>query len=428
MQFANNENGLRTYIKDAEENSAFFCPYCNAPMIQRRGQVNIPHFAHAKGHLCSDSWTYEEMSEWHCGWQYRYPKECQEFAVENALGRHRADVLINNTVIEFQHSPISAEEFQKRNDFYTACGYRVIWLFDAREVYEENLTMDETGIYRWKHAPKMLTGFDLYGDVAVYFQLKDVSQEEDGIIIRLTWCDDGDLSYFKSAPPASYTEEEFVKLTSAGELQRETDVSGKNELYHKLQVILREDTRKKEVYGCPMNPGGYAPDTSSYDRRGCNDCGYSRMEIDIDGGSCECRCACRFKEYLEQIDIVLDVKKTNDGQIYGFTYISKDGSIKKVHMDIPESPAVSIPELAEKYGAGIMIVRNVRTGYEFKITRDIQEMWEKYKGKIYGRLWCSTYNCFQKNGDKIYGASKKEWVAVWHKTEREPQIYRHAGA
>lgn len=117
MQFANTETGVKTHIKDADEGIQYFCPFCNAPMIQRHGQINIPHFAHAKGLLCSDNWKYEEMSEWHLLWQSRYPHDNQEVVVSNESARHRADVLINNTVIEFQHSPISVEEFQKRNTF-----------------------------------------------------------------------------------------------------------------------------------------------------------------------------------------------------------------------------------------------------------------------------------------------------------------------
>ena len=73
MQFANNENGLRTYIGEADEAAQYYCPYCDAPMTQRRGQINIPHFAHTKGHLCTDSWRYEDMSEWHLSWQHFYP-------------------------------------------------------------------------------------------------------------------------------------------------------------------------------------------------------------------------------------------------------------------------------------------------------------------------------------------------------------------
>ena len=38
---------------------------------------------------------------------------------------------MNNTVIEFQHSPIAAEEIAERNRFYTECGHKVVWVFDA---------------------------------------------------------------------------------------------------------------------------------------------------------------------------------------------------------------------------------------------------------------------------------------------------------
>ena len=215
MQFANNENGLRTYIRDANENARYYCPYCGAPMIQRCGQINIPHFAHMKGHLCTDSWKYEEMSEWHLSWQQQYPLNNREVAVINDLGRHRADILINDTVIEFQHSPMSAAEFQDRNMFYTSCGYHVIWLFDARDAYQTNLLIDEyeANVYRWKHPPKTLTGLDLQGKVYVFFHLHDETQEDNGVVIRLTWCSNGDLSYFKSAPSECYTESEFVELT-----------------------------------------------------------------------------------------------------------------------------------------------------------------------------------------------------------------------
>ena len=47
--------------------------------------------------------------------------------------KHIADIFIPkaNTVIEFQHSPISFEDFNERNRFYTDCGYRLVWVFDA---------------------------------------------------------------------------------------------------------------------------------------------------------------------------------------------------------------------------------------------------------------------------------------------------------
>ena len=42
--------------------------------------------------------------------------------------KHRADVLIEDkkVVYEFQHSSLSAEEFEDRNSFYNSLGYKVI--------------------------------------------------------------------------------------------------------------------------------------------------------------------------------------------------------------------------------------------------------------------------------------------------------------
>ena len=420
MQFANNENGQRTYIGEAEEAACYSCPYCGAPMIQRRGQINIPHFAHMKGHLCTDNWRYEEMSEWHRAWQSNYPLENQEIAVSNEFGRHRADVLINDTVVEFQHSPLSAEDFRERNEFYAACGYRVIWLFDAREAYLSNLTVDDrdASVYRWKHPPKTLTGLDLHGKVQVYFHLCDESQEENGVIIRLTWCSDGDISYFKSAPSACYTEAEFLELTATGAVKREADMSGKDELVHELLVIRRKNG-EMECCGCPINPGGYAPQTREYGRTACDECCFFKGAED----QYVMRCAARFRNQLEQIDTVLETEKTIDGTIYKVSYIAKDGSIQEAAVDMPESPAASIIDLAKEYNAGVMIVRNVRTGYQFKITKDIEEMLGKYN-RIYGYCWIERYNCWKGTTCEIFGPWKPEWVVVWFKTKEQAQQYR----
>ena len=77
-------------------------------------------------------------SKWHRAWQKKFPLECREITLINRKDeKRRVDVLVGNTVIEFQHSPLSQEEFKDRNDFYIGMGYRVVWLFDMREQYQE---------------------------------------------------------------------------------------------------------------------------------------------------------------------------------------------------------------------------------------------------------------------------------------------------
>lgn len=122
----------RVSIENAQPNEIYLCPVCGNPVVVKAACSNNvrTHFAHKRNSLCLDNWKHD-MSDWHLGWQSKFPIENREVVVENNGVVHRADVLINNTVIEFQHSPISGEEFEARNNFYKNCGFKVVWLFDV---------------------------------------------------------------------------------------------------------------------------------------------------------------------------------------------------------------------------------------------------------------------------------------------------------
>lgn len=153
-------------INDAVKGNTYFCPVCQQPLIIREGKVRVKHFAHKKQSLC-DNWG--DMSEWHKAWQERFPIECREVVLEKNGVKHRADVCVGNTVIEFQHSPISYEEFVARNNFYTSCGYNLVWLFDM-----SNKIKDEEqgwGNVLFKRKQGQFDSFNgLGGKVAIYFQ------------------------------------------------------------------------------------------------------------------------------------------------------------------------------------------------------------------------------------------------------------------
>lgn len=142
MFIALNCNGERISIENAVRGEKYFCPLCGAPLIIRATESLAvkTHFAHKRGTPCIDNWKHD-MSEWHYNWQCCFPKECREFVVVNKKTgiKHRADIFINNTVIEFQHSPITADEIAKRNDFYLDCGYNVVWVFDATDKIKNSI-------------------------------------------------------------------------------------------------------------------------------------------------------------------------------------------------------------------------------------------------------------------------------------------------
>lgn len=137
------ENNNSVLIENAVQGGKYFCPSCGEQVIIK-AKISLAikaHFSHKKGTDCDD-FTHD-MSEWHFNWQRQFPEECREVVVENEKEKHRADVLIKNVVIEFQHSPITADEITRRNNFYMSCGYKVIWVFDAegkiKNEFEETL-------------------------------------------------------------------------------------------------------------------------------------------------------------------------------------------------------------------------------------------------------------------------------------------------
>ena len=124
MEYALTADHHRVHAFDAEKGQEYYCPVCGNQVIPRQGEVNSWHFAHVTS--CMDDWKYD-MSEWHRGWQSRFPENVREIVVEHRGECHRADILMGGYAIEFQHSPISAGEFERRNKFYTRAGYKVIW-------------------------------------------------------------------------------------------------------------------------------------------------------------------------------------------------------------------------------------------------------------------------------------------------------------
>jgi hypothetical protein len=102
------------------------CPVCKEPLVAKCGELVVHHWSHKARPDC-DSW-YEPETEWHRGWKQHWAPD----QVEVVIGPHRADVLVDGTVIEFQHSSISTTEIREREDFYTREVGNMIWVFDAQ--------------------------------------------------------------------------------------------------------------------------------------------------------------------------------------------------------------------------------------------------------------------------------------------------------
>lgn len=223
MEFALNHNNERIHVSKANKTEEYFCPICHKKVVLRKGQTNIAHFAHQSN--CDDSWHYD-MSEWHSEWQNQFPKKNQEFVVEHNGEKHRADVMACGYAIEFQHSPITAEEFDERNEFYLSYGKKVIWVFDFIDEVESgridwydewSKNNDKGAKFKWSYPKRFLQSYlpQDNKNITVFFQFSDSkhSDKEECYIERVIWAikEDG-FSNFKRFVTSCYPGNSFELL------------------------------------------------------------------------------------------------------------------------------------------------------------------------------------------------------------------------
>jgi len=119
-------------VDDTKKGEEYYCPICHNPVRKIAGEINAHHFRHIPNSNCPDNWEYD-MSEWHRKMQLIFDDCFREVVVEKDGQKHRADILKDGVVIEFQHSNLSSQDFRERNIFYLSCGYKVVWVFDITE-------------------------------------------------------------------------------------------------------------------------------------------------------------------------------------------------------------------------------------------------------------------------------------------------------
>ena len=126
------------FAEEACRQKQYLCPECHTPVIVRKGQVNIAHFAHIHASDCAASIgeTAEhlvgkrQIFQWaqSRGWQPQMEYYC-------AAIQQRPDVLTHicgqPTVLEFQCSALSVQRLQERNAGYQQLEFNYYWLLGA---------------------------------------------------------------------------------------------------------------------------------------------------------------------------------------------------------------------------------------------------------------------------------------------------------
>lgn len=254
MFFALDYNENRVHVDDTHSNQEYYCQGCGAPLIVKRGTERKHHFAHHAKHICADTWERNgnyDTSNWHLEWQNRFPRDNQEVSLRLGNTKHRADVLINRTVVEFQHSIITPQHFDERNNFYLNLGYKVIWLFDVSEQYKKGelyYDIKEKGLnFTWLKPKKTFNAFDVQGGcIEVFFQ---INESEDNSIVRVMEVSEYGFEKFKTSKAMS--KEEFlvyIGLENNTCLAPDRDDLSTNEKYQEFKdryhVILNKQQER----------------------------------------------------------------------------------------------------------------------------------------------------------------------------------------
>ncbi len=220
MFVALDKNKNRVWRSEAEKGKEYFCPECQRPVIFRKGIKRSPHFAHKNG-SCTDLWSYD-ITDWNRMMKEHYDVENREIVLNFKGEIHRADVLINGCVIEFQKESITAKEYVKRNNFFKKCGYKVAWVIDAsNDFISGKLSKVKEGEYAWKGYKRYLLETD-YSNVA--------------IILYLNYFEDSNTEYFGKV----------ISLNKNGRLVMETRPAIRLGKEYSLKSILLNNKEKVE--------------------------------------------------------------------------------------------------------------------------------------------------------------------------------------
>lgn len=402
MYFALDSAGNRVHISNSIIAEEYHCPVCGAQLIQRKGAIKRYHFAHKADSICTDSWEGQyDMSEWHYAWQSKFPVDNREVVCCHNGEIHRADVLIGQNVIEFQHSPLSPEDFSRRNNFYHALGYNVIWLFDCVDAYHEERIEQIEGSrekYKWSNPIHTMDTFSpRYDNATVFLQLEDNAENIYGdsgeiSILKLNWVSPDGMRRFCARE--QYTEDDFLRICG---LDITTPPLTTSDIFDVL-TQTRDNHNNYCYCTCPQRTSMLVP------HEDCDTCKFR-----VPAG-----CVARFQHLnLDSTTQISEIVRDLHGRILKINAV-KCGSPITLNFPIMPSFAKSLTDLWNEYTPlAVARFRNLRNDYEVQLTRDPNEMAKKY-GKCYGKL-CRPSGDYDRNSSEVFDWDKPYWVITWFK-------------
>lgn len=255
----------RVSIENVIEGLDYYCPVCKELLTikAKNSQAIKTHFAHRRGKFCIDDWQHD-MSEWHYEWQSRFPMQNREVVLEKDGIKHRADICINNTVIEFQHSPISGDEIYARNKFYMSCGYKVVWVFDVTDKIKNfvGVSIDPMDCTSndlcWKRAKSQFQReidprVSIYLQYKTYIKSKEYKDRQFDVLLYIQKIDSRNIVFKPTVDyilPINFLKEYGVcpNIINGIEILSVTDIINKTEHYIRKKQMKRVNANLYEQF------------------------------------------------------------------------------------------------------------------------------------------------------------------------------------
>jgi len=405
MIWAFDKDGVKVFADEAFVKHDYFCPMCGESLVLKKGEVRVPHFAHHAKSICCDPWHYD-MTDWHREWQERFPRNTQEIVMDSNGEKHRADVCVGKTVIEFQHSPLSFEEFDERNAFYTSLGYKVVWLFDVVEPFHDDSieeSINRTDVYKWRRPKTTFKHFDYKSrSIELYFQTEDCVDDEgpNAGICKVTWVSPDGFEHF-AMDGQWLNHEEFVEIFIP---KVRKPVASDLDL-DLIEIGHRDHT---VFYKCPIAKSGKSINMeidmrASDDYPLCSTCKYNRGF------------KCAYYRLSAGIQDGADVKQILRDK-YGSpttAIIEESGVEKKIPFSQEAKRGKSIIQLWRELNPSVAAFMNLKTGKYVRISKNPIDQISRY-GKCYGKWSYDGYR-YSNESVELYGITDECWVCTWKK-------------
>lgn len=165
-------NCVETTTRKLAKDKKLYCPNCESNVIFKKGKIMSAHFAHHNSE-CVVTYSERETNSHIKGkeilfsWiKKNYPTADVEYEVYIPETGQIADVFVKHTeaglagirwAFEFQHSPLSSTDWEKRHELYQSVGIQDFWILDkatymkfstAQGITDARLRKDlETTIY-----------------------------------------------------------------------------------------------------------------------------------------------------------------------------------------------------------------------------------------------------------------------------------------